>query len=228
MRILIADPCNISRLGIRSIVSQTFDCVASEAANVDELFMALGQRFDVLTLDPMLCECSTAGLLEEIFQKAPYVSLLVITDLDAKRYGLEAYHSEAMGFLTKHCTAEELSYAIHRAILKKPYIADEIIERLAANTNHRQLPPSFDSLTEREADIFALIVRGTKITEIGKILGISPKTASTHKARIMFKLNFDNVASLCRYAINQNLTNQFQIRSSRLIDSACAVNSHST
>lgn len=216
MRILIADTCTISRMGIRSIACFSQDCEISEAGCLDDLFARIDEGVDLLTFDPTLSRCTTRTVVEDIFRRSPAIRLLVITDENVVRYGLDGYRHDAISFLTKSCTAEELSNAIHSAKAGKSYFTDAAIEKLICDCR-RNLAKCHQLLSSRELDVFALLVQGAKIVEIGKILSLSPKTVSTHKVKIMSKLQTTKITSLYEYAIDQKLTEECLLRSNQLL-----------
>lgn len=217
MRVLIADPCNISRLGVRSILDHVHYSAIAEATNVTDLLSCLTEGYDLLTLDPMICPCSVKELLNDIFRVSPRIKLLMLTDLEARKYGLEAFRAGVIGFLSKTCSAAQLIEAVDSVATGSAYITDKIADELFWFLTAENPVSSHDCLTNRELDIFALMMHGRKIGEIGKILQLSPKTVSTHKSRVLGKLQFSEVASLYQYAVDQNLVEELSVRSAQLL-----------
>lgn len=216
MRILIADTCRISRMGIRSIACLSQECEISEAESLNDLYARVDEGVDLMTFDPALSRCTTPRVVEEIFRRSPAIRVLIISDENVARYGLARYRHDAISFLTKGCTKKELTDAIHSATVGKPYFTDAAIERLVFDCR-RNVASCHQILTSRELDVFALLVHGSKVGEIGKILSLSPKTISTHKVNIMSKLHTKKITSLYEYAIDQKLTEECSLRSNQLL-----------
>lgn len=215
MKILIADRCSISRLGIRSIVSHVKYSAIAEASNVEELLIRLNDGYDLLTLDPAIAGCSTRELIDDIFSVDPRVKLIILTSLDARHHGLEAFRAGIVGFLSKSCSVSEIAEAVNSATGSTPFITDKMAADLFWFLNTEQQLSNHKHLTNRELDIFALLFYGQTVSKIAKILNLSPKTISTHKSRIMFKLRVDNISLMYQYAINQSLAEELLVRSTQ-------------
>lgn len=175
-------------MGIRSIACLSQECEISEAEDLDDMYARIDEGVDLMTFDPSLSRCATARVVEEIFRRSPAIRVLIISDEDVTHYGLVGDRHDAISFLTKSCTEKELSDAIHSAKARKPYFTDAAIERLIFDCR-RNIASCHQILTSRELDVFALLVHGAKVGDIGKILSLSPKTISTHKVNIMAKLH---------------------------------------
>ncbi len=109
----------------------------------------------------------------------------------------------ASGYVLKGASREELRKAIERVLDGGKYISDELAESIVFSKNRDRLP--HERLSEREFQIFLMLARGKKVRDIARATFISEKTVSTHRARIMRKMNISTSAKLTLYAIDQNL-----------------------
>ena len=114
------------------------------------------------------------------------------------------------GFLEKDISLTELEKAIERIIAGETYFGPKITETMRKIMLNPEQDNSLNSLTSRERQVLQLIAEGHTSKEIAKILNISYKTADTHRANIMDKLDKHNVAELTRYAISSGLTEKLK------------------
>ena len=100
--------------------------------------------------------------------------------------------------------------AIRKVASGRPYISTEVAEQLALNLRSFDERQSHKRLTNREFEVFIMLVSGKSNTEIGNALHLSIKTVSTHKTNIMEKMGLKSVSALVHYAIEHNLISRFQ------------------
>jgi len=122
-----------------------------------------------------------------------------------EQYAVRALKAGASGYLTKESVADELVAAIRRVAGGGAYVSPETAERLALGLNQDVAATPHTLLSDREFEVFRMIAQGRSVTEIADALALSVKTVSTHKARIMQKMNLANPAELIRYALDHGL-----------------------
>jgi DNA-binding NarL/FixJ family response regulator len=118
---------------------------------------------------------------------------------------VRAIKAGAAGYLTKESASTDLVSAIRKVAAGGASISPEVAEQLALSAMPRSEGPPHASLSDREFQVFRLLVDGQSVTRIAEQLNLSDKTVSTHKARIMQKMNMSNQSELIRYAISHKL-----------------------
>jgi DNA-binding NarL/FixJ family response regulator len=159
---------------------------------------------DVLTVDLALPELNGMEVTRQVRRVAP-VAVLVVTMHNSDQLVQEAISAGANGYVLKADAGRILVDAV-RAILSP---AGEFFSRdvsvVDAHGQRAARPRLSESLTSREREVFQLLAEGLANKEIGSLLGISAKTAETHRARIMAKLDFHSITELVRYAIRNRV-----------------------
>jgi len=207
LRVLLADDHAIIRDGLRQILADTEDlAVAGEAANgLDALHMVRDHDWDVLVLDISMPGRSGLDLIRLIREEKPKLPILILSMHHEEQYALRALHAGASGYLTKESDADLLVHAIRRVARGGVYVSDTVAELMARGLmpSAHELPHT--TLSDREYQIFHMLVLGQGLTEIATELSLSVKTVSTHKTRILQKMAMTNTSELIRYAIAHHL-----------------------
>ena len=210
IRIVIADDHAIVREGLKRIVTGAPDLeVTDEAADGAEVMQRVREReFDVLVLDLSMPGRSGMELIKLVKAERPKLRILVLSMHQELQYAVRAIKSGASGYLTKESAPAMLVQAIHKVAGGGAFISAEVAEQLAlgAMPGGQALP--HESLSDREFEVFKLLVAGVSVTEIGTRLNLSIKTVSTHKANLMQKMGLANPTELIRYAIKHGLADQ--------------------
>ncbi len=111
----------------------------------------------------------------------------------------------ATGYVTKDCEPEILMAAIRKVAAHGKYIAPEIAEKIVFDAASTAQRPLHSQLSDRESEVFRLLTSGKSVNEIAAQLAISNKTVSTHKLRLLEKLNLSSLADLMRYAMHHDI-----------------------
>ncbi len=213
IRIVIADDHTIMREGLKRILEGAEDIeVVGEAVDGFEVLAHVRKGgFDLLMLDLSMPGRSGVDLIRQIKDEMPKLPILVLTMHDEEQYAVRAIRAGARGYLTKESAATQLVSAIRRVASGRPYISLEVAEQLAMDV----MPPSEDlphkQLSDREFEVFSLLVGGKSITEIADLLHVSVKTVSTHKTRILHKMGVSSLADLVQYAVAHRLLTPFRV-----------------
>jgi len=208
-RVMIADDHAIVREGLRRILEgQEGIEVAGEAVNGHEVMdrVRAGQ-FELLLPDLSMPGKSGIELIKQVRDEAPRLRILVLTMHEEDQYAVRAIRAGAQGYLTKESAPSQLVSAIRRVAEGRPYISANVAEQLALDA----MPGGDDDephkhLSDREFEVFQLLVGGRSVSEIATQLHLSVKTVSTHKTRILQKMSAQSVADLVRYAIRHHLS----------------------
>lgn len=207
IRIMIADDHAILREGLKQILAECTDMVVvREASNGSEVMACLREPdFDVLVLDMSMPGKSGIDLIRHIKTTQPKLPVLILSMHKEEQYAVRSLKAGASGYLCKDGAAIQLVQAIRKVAGGGMFINPEIVEYLAMalTFGDKDLPHS--QLSDREYQIFRLIAVGWGVTEISNSLNLSVKTVSTHKMRIMQKMQFTNLSELIRYAIKHEL-----------------------
>lgn len=207
IRIVIADDHTIMREGLKRILSGMEDiCVAGEAIDgASTLARVREGGFEVLLLDLCMPGRSGVELIRQIRQTAPELSILVLTMYEEEQYAVRSIRAGARGYLTKESAEAQLVSAIRRVASGKYYISAEVAEQLALNIGKQDVPLPHSRLSDREFEVFSMLIAGKTITEIAGQLHLSVKTVSTHKTRILQKMQMNTLAEIVQYAVKHNL-----------------------
>ena len=206
-RIVIADDHAIVREGLKRIVADAPDLqVAGEAADGTEVMKAVRElEFDILVLDLSMPGRSGMELIKLVKAEKPKLRILVLSMHQETQYAVRAIKSGASGYLTKESAPAQLEQAIRKIAGGGAYISAEVAEQLALGAMPGSDTLPHESLSDREFEVFRLLVSGEAVSEVAHKLNLSVKTVSTHKANLMQKMGLHNASDLVRYAIKHEL-----------------------
>ncbi len=204
IRLLIADDHTLVRKGLKQIFDDTEDIrVAAEASDGGQVLELLRKEsFEVVVLDVSMPGLSGAELILRIHNRYPELPILILSMFNEVQIAKRKLQAGASGYLTKDCDPETLVSAIRKVAEGGRAISPELAERIAFDSTPTPLITLPARLTLRESQILSLMAEGLTLNAIADKLSISPKTVSTHKIRLMKKLNIDNNADLIRYALS--------------------------
>ncbi len=203
IRVLIADDHAIVRDGLKRILAATRDLeVAGEAAGGDEaLALVRANDYDVAMLDLSMPGLSGIDLIKRLRLEKPKLRILVLSMHGEQQYAARVLKAGAAGYLNKDSAAELLVGAIRKIAAGGVHVGEAVAARLLQGSDK----PPHEALSDREFEVLRLLVEGLGPTEIGERLHLSVKTVSTHKTRILEKLNLGSTAELVRYALEHRL-----------------------
>jgi DNA-binding NarL/FixJ family response regulator len=206
IRVLLADDHTLVREGIRQLLSASADIVvAAEAADGDEaLARVRGTELDVAVLDMSMPGLAGIDLIKRVKAEKPKLRVLVLSMHGEHQYAARALKAGASGYLTKDAAAAQLAQAIRKIAAGGVHISEGAAAHLVADGNSGDALPH-TRLSDREFEVFRQIVAGSGLTEIAERLNLSVKTVSTHKTRILQKMDLQGTAELVRYAIEHGL-----------------------
>jgi DNA-binding NarL/FixJ family response regulator len=208
IRVVIADDHQILREGLKQLLLAAGDiAVVGEAGDGFEVLERVRMLdFDVLLLDMSMPGKSGVELIRQAKAEKPKLRILVLSMHEEHQYAVRAIRAGASGYLTKESAAAKLVAAIRKVGSGGAFISAEVAERLAQEAMpHAASGPPHAALSDREYQVFRMLVKGQSVTEIAATLHLSGKTVSTHKARLMEKLGVDNNVELVHYAVRHRL-----------------------
>lgn len=213
IRVVIADDHAIVREGLKRIVGDAADIeVADEAADGTEVMRIVRSlEFEVLVLDLSMPGRSGMELIKLVKSEKPRLRILVLSMHQELQYAVRAIKSGASGYLTKESAPAQLVQAILKIASGGAFISAEVAQQLALGAMPgAQAGAPHESLSDREFEVFRLLVAGASVTDIAARLNLSVKTVSTHKANLMHKMGLTNQSELIRYALREGLADGFE------------------
>lgn len=205
IRVLLADDHQIVRQGLRVLLQREGFEVLDEAANGQEAVrMARDRCPDVAVLDYAMPVLNGIGAAREILQLCPQTKVILLTMHSEDHYAFEALRAGIKGYVVKSEAASDLAHAIHEVFRGKTYLSPGISRAALEPYADKSALPR-DVLTPREREVLQLVAEGMTTKEIARLLGISFKTAESHRLRIMKKLDTHNTAGVVRYAIKHGV-----------------------
>lgn len=207
IKILMADDHGIVREGLKHLFALTADiAVVAEAVNGGQVLERLQQGdFDVILLDMSMPGVSGVNLITRIRSHSPHIPILVLSMHNEPQIARRALNAGAAGYLTKDGEPEILLTAVRKVAQGGCFIDPALAGQMVFETNDPGQKAPHEQLTEREYEILLLLAKGKSLNEIADELAISNKTVSTHKTRLMQKMNFSSNADLVHYAVANGL-----------------------
>lgn len=207
IKVVIADDHAIVRGGLKQIFALSGDIeFSAEASNGSELLELLRlNAYDLLLLDINMPGINGFDLISRVKAYQPTLPILILSMHNEVQIAARVLKAGAAGYITKGSDPSELLSAIRKVANRGKYIDPEIAEKLVFAHAFSDSKPAHDGLTDRELQILKLLISGMSVNEIGRQLNISAKTVSTHKTRMMEKLNLTSMADLMRYAMSNEL-----------------------
>lgn len=205
--VLLADDHAIIRQGLKQILDDTDDLVVTgQAANGTELMQLIREgHWDILILDMSMPGRNGPELIRLVKEERPALPILVLSMHHEEQYAVRALQAGASGYLTKETDTDILIEALREIIRGGVYVTPKVAALMVRGIRPQTEHLPHDLLSDREYQIFNMIVTGKGLTEIATELSLSVKTVSTHKTHILQKLGLNNVAELVRYAITHRL-----------------------
>ena len=204
-RVLLADDHALVRQGLRTLLEKEGFQVAGEASDGQEVLRLLPTVLPhVVVLDIGMPLLNGLDAAREIRRSFPRTKTILLTRHDEDQYVTEGLRAGVKGYVLKSQAVTDLVDAIQRVaaggVYLSPGISRVVVE---AYLSKSELPA--DPLTSRERQVLQLVGEGKSTKEIAVLLGISAKTAESHRTRLMHKLDIHETASLVRYAIRRGL-----------------------
>jgi len=204
-RILLADDYRMAREGLRALLEKAGHEVVAEAADGHEALALAGTCHpDVVVLDIAMPRLNGLDVARELLRLSPQRRIVLLTMYTERHYVTNAVRIGIKGYVLKSQAAEDLLHAIREVMRGASYLSPSV---MSAVVGAHLLDEGGGSatLTRREREVLQLIAEGRSTKQIARDLGISYKTAESHRTHMMKKLDIHEVASLVRYAIRRGL-----------------------
>ncbi|HET9698180.1 MAG TPA: response regulator transcription factor [Terriglobales bacterium] len=205
VRVILADDHVIVRQGLKALLEREGYEVVGEASNGHEAIkLAETTHPEVVILDISMPLLNGIDAAREILGSAPRTKVILLTMFTEEHYVYEALRAGVSAYVLKTKAANELVSALQEVIKGDTYLSPGISRTVVQAYLSKADTPS-DPLTARERQVIQLVAEGKTTKEIATVLGISTKTAESHRTNIMEKLNIHDIAGLVRYAIRHGI-----------------------
>jgi two-component system response regulator NreC len=207
IRVLIVDDHAVVRTGLRLLLDAEADIeVVGEAGNArDAVFEARTTKPDVVLMDVVMPGGSGIEATPQLLHDEPDAKVLVLSMQDDPSYVRQAFAAGASGYVLKEAADAEVVAAVREVASGGRYVNPALGARLVAAEADERARAEADPLSDREREVLRLLALGHTNQEIAKMLYISVRTAETHRAHIMQKLQLASRADLVRYALANGL-----------------------
>ncbi len=207
IRLAIADDHPVVREGLRRIATDGAGIVViGEASTAAELMLLLAAvPVDVLLLDVSMPGSNFVETLGTLRERHPSVKVLVLSVHPEDQWALRSLRAGAAGYLTKDHSPEQLVEAVRRVARGGRYVSATLAERLATSIDNGPGRAPHERLSDREFEVFRGLGSGLSVKEVAESLGLSAKTVSTYRARLLEKMGLGTNADLVRYVVENGL-----------------------
>ncbi len=204
IRVLIADDHALLREGLRALLAGCADLeVVGEAADGREAVEAARRLHpDVVLMDVAMPGLGGLEATLEILKEDPRARVLVLTQYEDREYVARLLKAGASGYVLKRAAGSDLAAAI-RAVHRGGLVLDPAVAREVLEPSPAAAPSAdpYESLTDREKQVLKLVAEGRSNKDVADTLGISVKTAMSHRAHVMEKLGLHGRTDLIKFAL---------------------------
>ena len=204
-RIVLADDHVLVRQGLKSLLEREHFQVMAEASDgQDAVRLTEAHQPDIAILDISMPILNGIDAARGLSRSAPKTKVILLTQHEEEQYIHEALEAGVKGYVLKSQVANDLIQAIRQVGRGEFYLSPGISRAVMEAYRNKSERPA-DPLTVRERQVLQLIAEGKSTKDTASVLGISVKTAESHRMRLMQKLNIHETASLVRYAVRRGL-----------------------
>ena len=202
IKVLIADNHPIVRMGIKNVLNSVSDFeIIDDVATTTELFAKLKTMIpDVVILEMDIPEINGIASLRKLKQEYPDIKVLIYSGQSEDVYALSTIRAGAFGYLSKTADLDYIISAVRKVSEGNMFITNELAQRLAFDEGTQKPRRFFRKLSTREVEVLKLLASGKRNKDVALGLNLNEKTVSTYKARLMKKLNVDNLVDLLQQA----------------------------
>jgi two-component system, NarL family, response regulator NreC len=205
IRVVLADDHVLVRQGLRSLLErEKFQVVAEASDGQDLIRLAETHHPDIAVLDISMPTLNGIEAARELARSSPQTKTILLTQHEEEQYIHEALEVGVKGYVLKSQVASDLVHAMQQVSRGGTYLSPGVSRAVVDAYRSKSERPS-DPLSGRERQVLQLIAEGKSTKDVASLLGISVKTAESHRSRLMQKLDIHETASLVRYAVRRGL-----------------------
>ena len=202
IKVLVADNHPIVRIGLKNVLQDNEVVeIIGNVTTTSELFRFLiGKQPDVIILEMDIPEVNGITALRRIKRDFPDIKIIIFSTQPEEVYALSTIKAGASGYISKTASLDTIIPAIFKVAEGGMFITNELAQRIAFDENSNKPRKFFRKLSSREIEVLKLLARGRRNKQVAEELGLNEKTVSTYKARLMKKLNVDNMVDMLQQA----------------------------
>lgn len=206
VRIVVVDDHVILLQGVKKLLEgeKGWEVVGQATDGREGVELISKLKPDIAVVDITMPGLNGLDAARAIAKTSPGTRIILLTMHKENPYVVEALDAGVRGYVIKTQTAGDLLRAVKEVLAKRVYLSPGIAEIVVDAYRHKGSAEA-DPLTLREREVLQLIAEGQKTRQVAVSLGISVKTAESHRTRIMSKLDVHDTAGLVRYAIRRGL-----------------------
>ena len=208
LRLLLGDDHPLVRHGLRKILEERpeWEVVAEVGDGREAVREAIARKPDVAILDVAMPLLNGIDAAQQIIRRVPETRILMLSMHADEAYVMRAVQAGTTGYMLKDAAGKEFLTAIASVAAGRAYFSPAI-ERLLMDDRRPAsgFADRYDTLSAREREVFQLIAEAKSNKEVAVLLGISPATVETHRARILQKLDVHSIAEVVRYAARRGI-----------------------
>jgi DNA-binding NarL/FixJ family response regulator len=207
LQVLLVDDHAIVRDGLSAILEASEEIVCLQEDTAEKALEMLARKVpvDVVLLDITLPGMSGLEALPEIHRSRPGLAVVLLSMHSEEQYAVRALRMGAVGYLSKSAPSQEILKAVRAAASGTTYLSRNVAAQVARGIGPQGDRPLHELLSNREFEILRLIGAGKPATEIAQALGLSVKTVSTYRERILDKMNLSSNFEMIRYVLQEGL-----------------------
>ena len=205
IRIVLADDHVLVRQGLKSLLEREGFQVVGEASDGQEALRQVESlQPDIAVMDISMPTLNGLNAAREVGRSSPKTKTILLTQHEEDVYVSGALEAGVRGYVLKNQVASDLLHAVQRVSSGQVYLSPGVSQAVVSAYQSRP-GKSADPLTLRERQVLQLIAEGKSTKDVASLLGISVKTAESHRTRLMHKLDIHETASLVRYAVRRGI-----------------------
>ena len=205
IRVVLADDHILVRQGLRSLLErEKFQVIAEASDGQEAVALAEAHHPDIAVIDISMPILNGIDAAREMGRSCPKTKTILLTQHEEDQYIREALEAGVKGYVLKNQVASDLVHAIQQVSRGQFYLSPGVSRAVMEAYRTKSDSPA-DPLTARERQVLQLIAEGKSTRHAASLLGISVKTAESHRMRLMQKLDIHETASLVRYAVRHGI-----------------------
>jgi two-component system response regulator NreC len=211
LRILLGDDHTLLRQGLKKILEERpdWEVVAEAGDGREAVRQMVAGAADVAILDIGMPLMNGIEATRQIVRRRPDCRILILSMYASEAYIIQALKAGAIGYLLKDSADTELIRAVAAVAAGKsffsPAVAKVMLDDYVRHLAEKGITDRYDSLSDREREIFQLVAEGHSNKEIAELLSVSPATVETHRGHVLQKLDVHNTAELVLYAVRRGV-----------------------